>query len=211
VKQGPNPRVFMLMAVGAFVLGGGLTFLAYSGLGAAKDNLKKLQADSKNAKGLQLQLADSQANLQSTATKLKYLENGVQDYAYVPTLLSELEKLGKASGIDVVGVRPLPKPNLPGKKDAPGDGEVKKKKSYDELNIEVKGRGNYRSVLNFIESLGKFPKVVAARTVEMSPKTTPGQTGSVLDVTIDLRAYIFPDQQETPAKTAMAPGITHEG
>ena len=210
MRKGPNPRVFLLMAVGAFVLGGGLTFLSYSGLGAAKDNLHKLQADSKDAKALQRELSESQANLQASAAKLQYLEAGVQDYAYIPTLLTDLEKLGKTSGIAVTGVRPLPKPVTPGKKDA-GDGEIKKKPAYDELNIEVKGRGNYRSVMNFIESLGKFPKVVAARTVELSPKTETGQTTSTLDVTINLRAYVFATPQEPEKKTAMAEGSTHEG
>ena len=130
-------------------------------------------------------------------------------------MLSELEKLGKSSGIAVIGVRPLPKPATPGKKDSAADGEIKKKPAYDELNIEVKGRGTYRSVLNFIESLGKFPKVVAARTVELTPKNDPGQTSSSLDVTINLRAYVFASAQDAPKKpgnaTAMAPRSTHEG
>src|SRR4051812_6107875 len=103
------------MAIAAFVLGGGLTFTAYTNLGSTEANLHKLQADSKDAKALQRELGESQASLKDSATKLQYLEMGVQDYAYVPSLLSELDKLGKKSGIDVVGVRPLPKP--PTKKD----------------------------------------------------------------------------------------------
>jgi Tfp pilus assembly protein PilO len=210
VRKGPNPKVFLLMAAGALVVGGGLAFTAYNGLDAAKANLNKLTADSKDAKTLQKQLAQSQASLQESSAKLQHLELGVQDYAYVPTLLSELDKLGKASGISVIGVRPVDKP---ASKKETADGERPKRKAYDELDIEVKGRGKYRAVMNFIQALGKFPKVVAARTVELTPKTEPGQTGSVLDMTISLRAYVFatPQAPKADAKTAMAAGSTHAG
>lgn len=216
MKKGPNPKLFLLMAVAALVLGGGLTFMAFSNLGSTQDNLHKLQAESKDAKALEQELATSVASLQESATKLQHLEQGVQDYAYIPTLLTELEKVGKSSGIDVTGVRPVPKaPTV--KKDGSGDGTPTKRKAYDELDIEVKGRGNYRSVMNFIQALGKFPKIVAARTVELSPKNDPTLPTSSLDVTINLRAYVFaapqaPGAKQGPdTKTAMAAGGTHEG
>jgi Tfp pilus assembly protein PilO len=187
----------------------GPNFTAYTGLQSATNNLHSAQAKSKDAKHLSKELADSQASLKDSATKLQYLEQGVQDYAYVPTLLSELDKLGKANGIDVVGVRPIAKPPSIKKEDP--DAEKPKKKTYDELDIEVKGRGKYRSVMNFLEALAKFPKIVASRTVELSPKNTPGSTGSALDVTINLRAYVFSSAQPAPKTTAMATGSTHEG
>lgn len=214
MRKGPNPKTFLIMALAALVLGGGLTFMAYSNLGAANANMEKLRAESKDAKALQKELSTSLVSLQESAVKLQHLEAGVQDYAYVPTLLTDLEKVGKASGIDVTGVRPVPKVATP-KKDG-AEGEVPKRKAYDELDIEVKGHGSYRSVMNFIQALGKFPKIVAARTVDMSPKNDLGQTVATLDVTINLRAYVFatpqpakPKDKET--KTAMATGINHEG
>jgi Tfp pilus assembly protein PilO len=210
MRKGPNPKLFLMMALAAFVLGGGLTYMAFSNLGSTQENLRKLQSESKDAKGLQAELATSVASLQESATKLQHLEQGVQDYAYVPTLLSELEKVGKASGINVIGVRPVPKaPTV--KKDGSGDGTPTKRKAYDELDIEVKGRGNYRSVMNFIQALGKFPKIVASRTVELSPKNDPTLPTSSLDVTINLRAYVFATPQAPEKKTAMAAGGTHEG
>jgi Tfp pilus assembly protein PilO len=216
--------MFLILALAALLLGGGLSFFAFNNLGAAKANLEKLQADSKDAKALQKELATSVASLQESATKLQHLEAGVQDYAYVPTMLTDLEKLGKASGIDVTGVRPIAKPPAP-KKDDGAEMQTTRKKTYDELDIEVKGRGNYRSVMNFIAALGKFPKIVASRTVEMSPKNDPGQTVSALDVTINLRAYVFatpqpltpnPSTPQAPqangqTKTAMGTGANHEG
>lgn len=212
MRKTPNPKLFLLMAIAAFVFGGGACFFAFNNLNSAKSDLQKMQADAKDAKALGRDLETSKAALEASAVKLQHLEAGVQDYAYIPTLLSELEKLGKASGISVVGVRPMPKP-VTAKKDS--DGGIPKRKTYDELDIEVKGRGSYRAVMNFVQALGKFPKIVAARTVDLTPKNEPGQTATSLDVTIDLRAYVFPTPQPESktdqAKTAMAPGVNHEG
>ncbi|HTQ09339.1 MAG TPA: type 4a pilus biogenesis protein PilO [Fimbriimonadaceae bacterium] len=211
MRKGPNPKIFMLMAVGAVLIGGILTLTGYSNMSSAAAELRKVQGQVKNSATLQKELADSQASLQDCASRLKHLEFGVQDYAYIPTMLSELDKLGRASGINVVGVRPIPKPAAT--KKTAGDTESTKKKNYDEIDVEVKGEGSYRSVINFVEALGKFPKIVAARTVELTPKTSPGQTSALLDVTIDLRAYVFPVDQTppTPTNTAMVSGGTHEG
>jgi Tfp pilus assembly protein PilO len=207
MRKGPNPKLFLMLALGALFVGGGLAFMGYSSLSGAKANLHQMQADSKDEKQLRKTLADSMVSLQDSSVKLKHLEAGVQDYAYVPTMLAELEKLGKDSGINVTGVRPTPKPATPKKE---GEGGRPKKKTYDELDIEVKGRGNYRSVLNFIQALGRFPKIVAARTVDLAPRTDPGQTKAELNVTINLRAYVFATHAQD-TKTAMAAGGRHEG
>src|ERR1044072_8698421 len=195
MRKGPNPKLFLMLALAAFVLGGGLCYMAFSNLGSAKENLRKLQAESKNATKLEAELATSVQSLQESTTKLQHLEQGVQDYAYIPTLMAELEKLGKTSGINVTGVRPVPKAAV-AKKEEAGDGAPAKRKAYDELDIEVKGRGNYRSVMNFVQALDKFPKIVAARTVELRPKNDPTLPAASLDVTINLRAYVFPVPQQ---------------
>jgi Tfp pilus assembly protein PilO len=209
VKRGPDPKLFLILAVAAFAVGGGMSFMAFNSVSAAKENLRKLQADSKDAKTLQKDVAASEASLSESSNTLNHLEKGVQTYAYVPTMLTELEKLGKQSGISVIGVRPLPRQVSPNKA---AEGEAPRKKAYDELDIEVKGRGNYRSVMNFVAALEHFPKIVASRTIELSPKNERGEDTSLLDVTISLRAFVFatPDQ-EPKMKTAMAERINHEG
>jgi Tfp pilus assembly protein PilO len=210
MRKSPNPKLFLALAIGALMLGGGLTFMAYGNLGNAKANLQKMQAESKDEKALKKTLADSMQSLADSTLKLNHLEAGVQSYAYVPTMLSELEKLGKASGINVTGVRPMPKTAAPKKEGDAEGGKPARRKAYDELDIEVKGRGTYRSVLNFVQELSKFPKIVASRTIELAPRAEPGKTTTELNVTINLRAYIFANS--TPdTKTAMAPGGTHEG
>lgn len=209
MKRGPDPKLFLILAASMVVVGGGLSFMAFNSVSAAKENLRKLQSESKDAKTLQKDVETSQASLLESRNKLDHLEKGVQTYAYVPTMLSELEKLGKASGLSVVGVRPMPKQVSPNKQ---AEGEAPKKKAYDELDIEIKGRGNYRAVMTFVAALERFPKIVASRAVELSPKNDPGEDKSSLDVTISLRGFVFPTpDQEPKMRTAMADRSNHEG
>lgn len=212
MKKGPNPKIFVVLSLAAIVVGGAASFWSYNSLTDAKAHLAKLQADSKDEKHLQADLEKSKVSLDETTVKLQHLEQGVPSFAYVPTMLSELEKTGKSSGIDVIGVRPVVKPASAPKKDSEGGEQTPRRKAYEELDIEVKGRGSYRSVMNFIYALGKFPKVVAARTVDLTPKVELGQSTGTLDVTISLRAYIFAQKDEAAAKrTAAIAGVTHEG
>jgi Tfp pilus assembly protein PilO len=142
---------------------------------------------------------------------LKHLEEGIPDFAYIPSLMTELEKAGKQFGIKILGVRPIPKPMTPGKK---GDSS---KKAYEELAIEVKGFGNYGSVMRFVNSLQQFPKIVAARSVQLTPKADPGQMRPDLDVVVELRAYVFPEAKpadkpkDESAKTASLGVKRNEG
>ncbi len=214
MNKGPNPKLFLGLAAIALVMGGGMCYVALNNLGDEQAKLRDLKAKSKDARQLQAEVAKSQASVTDTATKLNHLEQGIPQLAYVPTLLSELEKVGKESGIDVLGVRPLPAAVSPGHKDDSA-GSVRKKKTYEELDIEVKGRGNYRSVMTFIKALEVFPKIVAARTIALDPKNVPGQMSDKLDVTINLRTYVFAPSATTPTdpgvKSAMLGGTRHAG
>lgn len=200
MKKSPKPTVYIVMMLATLVLGAGGMFWLWgevSGRAAEAENIKK---SIRSGADLEKELADSAAKLAESQSKLNHLEKGVPDFAYIPTMLKELETTGKQQGIDVFGVRPITIAE-PAKK---SDGSKPKRKPYDELAIEVKGRGTYRSVLNFVDSLKSFPKIVAARTVALQPirSTKPEDDKGLLDVTIELRAYVFPEKEaETKAKS----------
>lgn len=177
------------IAIGVVVLvGGALCMSALGSLGSKQDAVAKLHQQVKDRKQVEVQLADAEAKLATNAEKVKHLEESVTQAAYVPTLLSELEKFGKQNGIDVLGVRPMEDPAKQNQK----AGDQKEKKPYDELNIEVKGRGTFADVQRFVDAIKTFPKIVALRTVALTPKSATNDTSGALDLTITMRAYIFP-------------------
>lgn len=149
---------------------------------------------------MQKDLDQSQKKLDDCQALLTHLEQGVPDHAYLPTMLSELEKVGKDNGIEVTGVKPILRPAPPKK-----EGEKAQKKTYELLDIEVKGRGKFDAVRKFITAMNVFPKVVAARTVGLVPKTASGQEWSdELDITVELRAFVFPTKDGDPDAEAKA-------
>ena len=210
MKQ-PNPTLFMGLTLFAILGGIGASYFQYSNIEAAEKDIAVLKKEDRDEGSLNTELNTITAQLNESQLKLDHLERSVSQAAYVPTLLTELENVGKQNGILVLGVRPVPKQATKPKK---GEGEVSKndRKPYTELDIEVRGRGNYRSVLNFVNALQTFPKIVAARTIALTPKADKfGDNTSVsLEVTVELRTYLFipPKVQAPKAGTKSAVLIT---
>ncbi len=189
----PKPMLYVVMAFVSLLGGGGAVYWQYSQLEETQAQVDTLSKKLKDAKAIEAQLQTSVGKLQESSEKLKHLEMGVPEIAYIPTLLTELENVGKQHGIQVLGVRPMPP-----KAEAKGKpGEPKQKKSYEELDIEVKGRGRYGAVLQFLAALQSFPKIVSVRTATLVPKRELNDKGVAnLDVTVELRAYLFPPSKD---------------
>ena len=98
MKSGPNPKMFIILAASTLVIGGAAVFFGYSGMSDQSAKVAKLKAQVKPSKDVKKELDDSKAKLTDFSSKLQHLEAGISDAAYVPTLLTELEKVGKANG-----------------------------------------------------------------------------------------------------------------
>lgn len=201
MRRGPNPKTFMFMAIGTFILGLGASYMGYSQVTAAQGEVASLKAEVKDEKEVQSELDTAKAALDECSIKLQHLEQGIPELAYIPTLMTELEKTGKQFGIKVLGVRPMVKEANNAVKTDEGGGP--QKKAYQELSIEVKGIGTYGSVMRWVNSLQQFPKIVAARSVQLSPKVDPGKGSNELDMTVELKAYVFKQPSDKVQKAAL--------
>lgn len=202
MKKAPNPKLFLILTILTVLAGSALAYMQFSAYGEVSADIENLKKNAKDPAEVQAELDAAILKLNETRSKLTHLEQSVPEMEYVPTMLKELEKLGQDCGIQVNGVRPIPRAAVkaPVKSE---DGETSKKarKPYTELDIEVKGRGHYGSVMKFIHGLTVFPKIVAARTVSLQPKNDSKQIEAgmapKLDVTIELRSYLFPADGST--------------
>lgn len=159
---------------------------------------------------------DSENRYIDTRAQIRFLESSVSTQAYVPTLLKQIERLGKSVNLRVIGVRPKVD-NAPKPKPAPVEGETtasadgaagaaaakpEPPKPYDELTIDLQLEGNYMNALDFLYRLTSFPKIVAVNTVQMSPSGLNGISGSPkLAIDINVTAYVF---KQTPASARKA-------
>ncbi len=185
-----NPKTFFVASGVIAVAGAGAMYTAYSSLGEMESKVATLRKEAKDEKEVQAQLQKTGATIEGLRGKLKHLEEGVPQFAYIPSMTRELEAMGRGRGIHILGIRPLPTPTS--KKD---EGQRPERKAYQELTIQVKGRGTYGSVMRFIQALTRFPKIVEVRMLTLSPKvdTKAPLASPLLDAEIELRAYAFKD------------------
>jgi Tfp pilus assembly protein PilO len=203
MSKSNSPQLFFVMAALALAAGTGATIFQYNDLNDKWDELAEIKKDARDPKDIQKELEDTSAKVSASKAELEHLERGVPEFAYVPTMLKELEVYGKQNGIEVLGIRPIPKAEVK------SDGKTprRKKEAYTEIAIEVKGRGPFKAVQSFVGALQKFPKIVSARAVSLQPKEMPGMTGvKLLDATFELRAYLFTPKEGEKMEPASLPG-----
>ncbi len=198
MSKQPDFRIFIGLAAASIALGGLLVYTQWNAVSEQQAQVDSVQKQVDDAVGVRKELASSEERLSELKVKLAHLEKGVPDYRYIPTLLAELEKFGNANGIHVTAIRPMVA--KPSSKPAEKTGL----KAYEELSLEVKGRGTYGDGLRFLRALHRFPKVVAARTVSLQPRvlsSDPVAGSPNLEMTVELQLFVFPEVRE-PAKTA---------
>ncbi len=192
MKSKSSPKVMGILAVFVVALGGGATYFQYQHVQKAKARVAELDAQVPSQKDLERDLSETSSQLVAYQKQLDHLEGNVPDVAYIPTMLKELEAIGKSHRIVVTAVRPAPQQAAP--KPLSEEGSTKPaKKDYAEIDIEVKGRGRYDDVKALLDSLQKFPKVIAVKTVALSPiRDLDSGTKDQIEITINVTAFVFP-------------------
>ena len=135
--------------------------------------------------------------------KLSALEQGVSTRAYVPTLLRQVEELGKSVNLRVVGVRPKAPEASPAPPPSPNDDKtkvaVKKPEPYDKLEIDIEMNGKYANVTKFLYGITSFPKIIAVNTIQLKPVSQPQLIASPeLSVKVNTTAFILKEAGAKP-------------
>ncbi len=196
-NSGANPSFFAALAAVSLVVAGGGAYWQYGNASANEAVVRSMKQEIGGTPNLVEQAALSEAELVKSQFELTHLELGVATAEYVPTLLQELEATGKQSGLDIVGVRPVVKQQ---KKKPTNDKDEPKevRKAYEELDVEVKCRGEFSAIMTFLQKLADFPKIVGVRHMSLDPKTKPdGLTLEMVESVIVLRVYVFSQSRDT--------------
>jgi Tfp pilus assembly protein PilO len=214
MKMNLTPKTFYILSGVVVAIGAGLMWITNSSISSQNTHIETLRKELRDEKTVLKEREDAKKRVDDLKFQLDHLEGGVQDFAYIPTMLSELEQFGKKNNLEITQVKPIISAAPVGK-----DGE-KKKTAYQELNVTVKGRGSYNDSLKFLQALKVFPKIVAVRTVSMFPhvsNTAKNEGKPVLDLELELRAYAFKEdekktEKEKDSKTAskLAKGENNE-
>ncbi len=198
MKIGLTPKTIQFFTGALVLIGGAMLWLTHSSNSEQANHIATISKELRDEKEVQKELDESKKRVDDLKFKLKHLEEGVQQFAYIPTMMKELEDYGKKNQIKIVEIKPIPAVVSKDKDD-------KKKSAYEEMNINVKCRGSYEDSLRFLEAIEVFPKIVAVRTVSLIPHTDNKQAKTlkpVLDLELELRAYAFKEEDQPTKQVA---------
>lgn len=183
-----NPTTYMALTAVSVVAGVGLCGMTWSSLGDEQMKLASLEKEVRNETELTTELTETQHKIEATKLELKHLESGISDIAYIPTMLIELQKVCRETGINDLAVRPLPEPPKDPKK-------KEERKLWQQIDLEVSGTGDYPSVLKLMDTLKQFPKIVGVKEVSLLPKIDQGpEPTGLVTATIKISAYAFKEK-----------------
>lgn len=209
----PPIRIVVMLMAAVLLASGGITMWSRSMSQGTKANYEKLLKEVPDESVLQKMVSETQVVVDDYESQLQHLEMAVPSLAYVPTLLTELEDLATQHNIVVTGVRPIIANRAQKSVDDKAAGTLKKKPAYEEMSIDITGRGTYENVMQMVEAIKKFPKIVAIQTIALVPRRESAEekkdglksNGIVLDATVRIKTYLF------PIPTAGSDGKTEAG
>jgi Tfp pilus assembly protein PilO len=200
----PSKRVLLFLVL----IAGGMLLCCVLAYYKTSSRLDKLQAEVKahmtalaNSKLTAKQLLTEEQAYKDDQLTLDVLERGVSTKAYVPTLLRQMEDLGKSSKLKVVGLKPKPLPPAPPVRSSAQSDKSKgsaatkvapKSDPYDKLPVEIDVVGKYWDVVSFLEKVASFPKIIAVEDIQVTPQPDVNKRGSpMLTVKLDATAFIL--------------------
>lgn len=213
----PSKSLIALLAgVLMITLVGGLGLLSFQRKLLARSNQELADLNQEIATGdnIDQRLIQAEEALQRDQLALHNLEKALPNYAYVPTLLRQLEDLALVTKNQVNGVRPEPIPEdtsaalkrrkAPDPETDEEDEESDKpaKSPYNVLPITISMVGQYSTIQSFLDRLTRFPKVLAVQQLEVQPHRSGAKRGGrsdLLDVELKVHAYILDESSAQPA------------
>lgn len=188
-----------LTCVGAYVIASGKLKNADERLQAAE----KRVAESKQIAEC---LAQAESKYSASMAQVSFLEHSVSTRDFIPTLLKQLEQLGRSTNLKVLGVRPRIEPVQPPKPAEPEGAGAQPpgantatappaKKPYDSITIDIDVEGYYSNLMSFLYRVTSFPKILEVNSVQISPVAQSKLGKPPLSMQMNVTAYIFQSEK----------------
>lgn len=186
--------------LGTLLLGLGSLYLPYTMLREATLQIQQRQAELTSAQEAINQLPTKQAQLQATRSELQFLEQGVTEAAYVPTLLRQFEQTAEQQKLEILAIRPHAQSDSQNTNQT--DAQKAVAKAYQEQLFEIQLRGKFWSLVSLLKSLETFPKILAVESINLQTKTNADQlvVNPDLEITMTVKAFIFRKAQARPSE-----------
>lgn len=142
-----------------------------------KDTFEKKQAKAASLDAYKEQMKEME---ESFGTMLRQLPSKTE----VADLLVDITQTGLASGLEFDLFQP--------KAEAP-------KEFYAELPIEIKVKGNYHQLGEFVSGIAALPRIVTIHNINIKGEKIPGGGVSILGMSATAKTYRYLDEEEISA------------
>lgn len=210
-----------------------LAYVAAAGkIKAAVAELQQTEKQVAESKLIAQKLEKSKLEYLDARAQVRNLETSVSSREFVPTILKQLEHLGRSVNLKVLSVRPEqisasqePRSISSGAKAAEGNLEdaskpressnaptAEKPAPYQELKINIEVQGRYMDALDFLHKLTSFPKIIAVNSVDIAPKEESTlQVSPTLSIKLNLTAFVLKNEEPEAAGNGCETGSTPVG
>lgn len=202
-----SKRSLVLVSVGAgiaLLTCGAIAAVGLSQIHSLDQEVSQKQTQVDDGRQIATRLAESEKRYLDSQNELRFLELTASTRAYIPTMLKQLEALGRTVNLKVVAVRPVVEPAPPVQlrpaaaadagKNAQATAPKPQKPPYDTQRIDITAEGSYANALSFLYHLTTFPKIVTVNSVEMTPVGGGGgnsvQSGQ-LEIHFNITAFVL--------------------
>lgn len=178
----------------------GSIYLPFSFLQEAQRQWTARQQQLQQARQAPQQLRLLQLQYENAMRELRFLEQGVSQAAYIPTMLKQIEQLAQQLGLKIVGIRPQQNNSSSAstqtqqnQSNSQTNTQQLPKKAYEDQIIEINLQGRFWSLMSFLKQMDEFPKILAVQTLSAQTKIKPEQevTNPELEIRMTVKAFIF--------------------
>ncbi|MER3459816.1 MAG: hypothetical protein C4303_01000, partial [candidate division GAL15 bacterium] len=154
---------------------------------------QRLEAVAASRPQVEQQLEEVQARIAELETKLPASRD-------IPVLLVQLEDAVRQSQAKITLVRPGPlqAPPQPAAPRTGGQAPPKPEQpQYQTFTVELGAEGNYVALVDFLQRLQNFPRLLVLSDFRMTPIAQEGRPpGSVLALSVRANTYVLPEAGE---------------
>ncbi|MCS7209932.1 MAG: type 4a pilus biogenesis protein PilO [Fimbriimonadales bacterium] len=187
-------KLLGLAIAGTLLTGLGSLYLPWSMTQDLRAQLQERQQELEKAQQAATQLRHAQEQLQNTQRELQFLERGVSEAAYVPTMLKQFEQTATGRNLQIVSIRPQIQQ---GSANAASNTQNPVAKAYQEQLFEIQLRGKFWNLMSLLKTLETFPKILAVQSLNAQAKSGTEQSpeNPDLEIRMVVKAFIFQSAQ----------------
>lgn len=206
-----RPREIALLFVAGILL---VVFLFYSSFYRPRteearrlaEELERASSERRRLEELVAQRSQVEEEFRRASTRLAELEAKLPSAREIPTLLVQLEESVRQSRARITLVRPgplqpggTPATPQPGATPRPGPTPAPEIQ-YQTFTVELGAEGPYEALVDFLQRLQNFPRLLVLSDVRMAPAAAPvGQApGQLLQLSVRATTYVLPESAVKP-------------